>query len=978
MQIFPQRLFDKSSTGDFDQHCVSGVAAVDQTIYKAAFERAAVGVALIEVTGKIIRVNQRLCELAGLSADQLKTLPFGGQIHCEDIAAREIALKNLIAGHTTEYTAERRYIRHCDGIELWLGITVSLAQTAPSEPSFLVAVVENITDRKAAECALTERVDRQQQLITLSASLPGALCSYRSFPNGTSRLEFVTPEFREVAGYSPELQDSGSSDYFRNVHPDDVGGLVRSVAAAARDSRPWCAEYRIQHPEKGLIYIEETSAPESDPDGSTVWYCFVHDVTARKLVEQKLSEQQSLCSSILETAIDAVVAVDESRNIAIFNAAAESMFMCKADDVIGKPYSVLVARRHLRAHRRFFSKLVAAPNDRSAKPNVHRLQGARSNGQEFPIEMSMSHTAAGGKEIITAILRDVTERDCDEAQLRQAAAVFENSQEAIAITNRLGRIMAVNPSFNKMSGLNEGDVLDRKLTVLRSARSDVALYRQIAESVAVTGTWQGEASVKRVGGGRTPQWIVVSSVRDANGKPVSYVVSFVDISRIKQTEMRLNRLALHDTLTGLPNRHLLNHRLGAALERSQEKERLGAVLFIDLDRFKTVNDSLGHKAGDELLCCIAKRLKQRVRGSDTVARLGGDEFVIVLEGIDSPDNACKVAQKIINTVEEPVTLSSGHEVYVSASIGISFFPTDGDVSDTLIQRADTALYVAKGSGRGDYRLYDPSLTVAANEKLETETRMRRALLRNEFLLHYQPIIDLQNNRVVGAEALIRWNDPLHGFVQPLSFIPLAEETGFIVPLGEWVIRNACKQFKEWRQSGVELEMLSINLSARQFRQADLPERIEMILEEMGISAGCVEFEITESALMEEGPDAMKKLAALKKVGVRLSIDDFGTGYSSLSCLKRFPLDTLKIDRSFVRDVSTDEAARQITLAIISLAKTLKLQLVAEGVETIEQASFLRSKGCDMVQGFHYSKPLEPTDFVNWLSQWPGRKLRRAG
>lgn len=946
-------------------------------MFKAACGQAAAGIALIEKCGRIIYANQYLCDLLGISQEDLFAQPFGGQIHAEDMAARDDALRQLFDGSLQEYTAERRYIRKSDGHCLWLRIAVSLAKAASNAPDFLVAVVQDISDRKLNELALSKRVDRQQQLVTLSASLPGALCSYRSLPDGRTTTEFVTQAFREVVGYSPSEPQDVPGTQFRNVHPDDVPNLLNSITTAARERRPWRTEYRVFHPEKGWIYVEETSAPEAELDGSIVWYSFVHDVTARRIVEQQLSEQQSLCASVLATAMDAVVAVDQDLNIAVFNKAAEIMFGHAAENVIGQPYTLLAPRAQTRSNLKQFALIGSASRIDYAPARSARLVGLRSNGQEFPVEVSMSRTEARKNSILTAILRDVTERDRDEAHLRQAAAVFDNSQEAIVITDGAGSIIRVNPSFRRISGFEDSKVLGRTLTLLRSGRNEIHLYRQIAEKVAATGTWQGEAWIRSRNGSHTPHWVVVSTVHNVGDKPANHVVSFVDISRIKHTEIQLNHLALHDTLTGLPNRHLLNQRLARAIERSRQTERLGAVLFIDLDRFKTVNDSLGHQAGDELLRSIATRLKLRVRGGDTVSRLGGDEFVIVLEDIDDPGNACKVAQDIIEIIEEPVAVSCGHEVYVSASVGISFFPTDAETAEDLIQRADSALYAAKQSGRSVHRCYDVALTIAANERLKTESRMRRALVRNEFLLHYQPIIDLQRKRVVGAEALIRWNDPLHGFIQPLSFIPLAEETGFIVPLGDWVIRQACSQFNTWRQAGIDLDILSINVSARQFRLSDLPQRIEAVLREMDFPASCIEIEITESALMEEGTEAIKKLDALKKIGVHLSIDDFGTGYSSLSCLKRFPLDTLKVDRSFIRDVPTDTTATQITQAIILLAKTLNLHAIAEGVETLEQADFLKAEGCQLAQGYYFSQPLAPEDFVTWLSHWPQALLCKA-
>ena len=941
-------------------------ASDDLSIYKYAFEVMAVGVAVCEAEGQIVSVNQRLCDLIGLTREQISAQPYGGQIHFQDEASRAAAIKSILNGDVAEYTAERRYLRPGDGVNLWLRLTVSAGHRVSGCPRLLVAVVEDVSDRKAQETEINERAERQQQLAELSASLPGAMCIYRQASDGSSHAQFVTAAFGRVLGYTPQAGDGGSDSNFKNVHPDDVAGLIQSLTEAQRELKPWRAEYRVNHPEKGLIYIEESSAPEIDADGAIVWYCFLQDVTAQKHAEQQLTEQQQLFSSILSTALDGVVAVDQHLNIAVFNSAAERMFKLAASEVVGKHYSVLT-RQDCALAPPLVPAVQRSASALSAAPSIRRMMGLRGDGTEFPVEMSMSRTDVGGQKIYTAILRDISERERDEAGLRQAAAVFENSQEAICITDPKGLVTAVNPSFRKMSGLGVDDAGWRGLSLLKVVRIHPGLYRHIMRAVIDHGTWQGEALVRTRAGIETPQWVVISTVRDGNRMPVNYVVSSVDISRIKQTEMKLNHLALHDTLTGLPNRHLLHRRLAKAIEKSRSTGQVGAVLFIDLDRFKTVNDSLGHQAGDELLRSVAKRLTQRVRGGDTVARLGGDEFVIVLEDIESFENAGKVAHDIIGLIEEPVAVSYGQDVYVSASVGISFFPKDGDSADELLQMADSALYLAKENGRGTHRCYDVSLTAAANAKLEMESRMRRALLRDEFMLHYQPIIDVQRHRVVGVEALIRWNDPLHGFVQPMSFIPLAEETGFIVQLGEWVIRAACAQIRNWTAAGIDLDMMSINLSARQFRLADLPQRIGAILSEMDIDPGRIEFEITETALMEGGQEALKKLDALKSLGVQLSIDDFGTGYSSLSCLKRFPLDTLKVDRSFVRDICSDPTARQITLAIISLAKTLNLKLVAEGVETAEQAKFLEGEGCDMVQGFLFSKPLAPDAFRAWLA-----------
>jgi diguanylate cyclase (GGDEF)-like protein/PAS domain S-box-containing protein len=803
--------------------------------YKHCFDVSPVGFAVTRPDGRIVRVNHRLCQLLGQHREDLETKLLHQSLFAIESEAKELPLKAIAEGQIKDFTTQFSYGQHGQVHKLWLRCSISRAEGAGEDNDFLFCAFEDVSSRRAEQQAFEHQRGRYEQLLALSASLPGALSIYRLLPDGTSHIDFVTPSFGHILGYSPgELGPDGRVSFFKNVHPDDVSRLIDSIKHAAKDQEPWRAEYRVIHPERGLVHIAESAAPELEPDGTIIWYCFV---------------------------------------------------------------------------------------------------------------------------------QDVTNRNRDHAKLRQAAAVFQNSQEAIAIIDTAGLVVATNPSFQALAG--DYTVRPGQSSLQRLLRADLQTYRRAIKSIADTGAWQGEGTFKTKDGHHTPQWVVVSPVYDEAGLPINFVVSLVDISRIKQTETKLNHLATHDTLTGLPNRMLLNQSLNTAVQSSKQTHRQGAVLFIDLDRFKTVNDSLGHPAGDELLRTVAQRIKLRLRGSDTVARLGGDEFVILLEDIESNDDACKVARDVIELIEEPVTVSAGQDVYVSASVGISYFPQDSTKADELIQCADAALYAAKENGRGTFRLYDVSLTRSANQKLETESRMRRALARNEFQLHYQPIIDIQRGTAVGAEALIRWNDPQHGFVQPMSFIPLAEDTGFIVPLGDWIIRSACTQLQCWEAAGLEMDILSINLSARQFRLVDLPQRIEAILKETRASPHKIEFEITESALMEGGEDALEKLNALKRLGVRLSIDDFGTGYSSLSMLKRFPIDTLKIDRSFVRDVTSDHTARQIALAIVSLAKTLNLEIVAEGIEDKSQQDFIRSIGCKLAQGFLFSRPLAVSDFYDW-------------
>jgi diguanylate cyclase (GGDEF)-like protein/PAS domain S-box-containing protein len=552
---------------------------------------------------------------------------------------------------------------------------------------------------------------------------------------------------------------------------------------------------------------------------------------------------------------------------------------------------------------------------------------------------------------------DITARKRGEAKLRQAATVFTSTHEGVVITDPKCCITAVNPAFCTITGYAEEEVLGRHIDMLRSDRQGPEFYREMWGSVEGDGYWQGEIWNRRKNGEVYPEWLTLSAVRDDKSVVISYVIVFSDITHVKQAHARLEHLAHHDALTDMPNRVVLLSHLEKAIARANRSGNRCAVLFLDLDRFKNVNDSLGHPAGDELLVLVARRLHQRMRCADTVARVGGDEFLLLLDEVAKPEDAALVAQSLIDQFRDPFVVSGGHRVYVGASIGISLFPDDSQVGNQLIQYADAAFYQAKDAGRGTYRYYTAALTLAANARLEMEAHMQRALERNEFLLHYQPLVCVADHRVKGVEALVRWLTPNRVLMPPGQFIPLAEETGLIVPLGDWVLRAACTQMQKWVASGTAIQTVAVNLSPRQFHQADLYERIREILAETGLAPQRLELEITEGALMDHTGRTLSKLAALKALGVKLSIDDFGTGYSSLAYLKHFSIDKLKVDQSFVRDITLDGAGMEITTAIIGLAKSLKVEVLAEGVETETQLDFLRTQRCDSAQGYLFGRPV---------------------
>ncbi|HMW22136.1 MAG TPA: EAL domain-containing protein [Burkholderiaceae bacterium] len=548
--------------------------------------------------------------------------------------------------------------------------------------------------------------------------------------------------------------------------------------------------------------------------------------------------------------------------------------------------------------------------------------------------------------------------------LQQAAAFFEATRDGVVITDLTPRIVAINRAYSDITGFSAEEVIGENPGILKSGRHDEAFYQAMWGSLKATGHWQGEVWNRRKCGELFPEWLSISAVPDESGKPRAYVGVFTDITQLRQSEEQLQHLAHHDPLTGLPNRLLAHSRLQHAIERAERHGDQVAVLYVDLDRFKNVNDSLGHPVGDELLTQLAQRLSGRIREEDTFARLGGDEFLLVLESVQTPGQAATVAQALIDTLAEPFRLTSGHELFIGASIGISLYPLDAHNVTELIQHADMAMYLAKQSGRNTLRFHTEALSAAASERLDLETRLRHALVNGEFLLHYQPLID-SHGAVNGVEALVRWQPPGQAMVSPGRFIPIAEEAGLIVSLGEWVLRTACAQSRAWMDAGLPPRVMAVNLSVRQFHAGDLVDTVRRVLADTGLPADRLELELTESMFMDHAEQSIAILRALKELGVRLAIDDFGTGYSSLAYLKRFPIDKLKIDQSFVRGLVDDPNDRQITATIIAMARVFDLEVLAEGVETAQQLDMLRQLGCDFFQGYHFHRPAPADQIERW-------------
>jgi diguanylate cyclase (GGDEF)-like protein/PAS domain S-box-containing protein len=556
---------------------------------------------------------------------------------------------------------------------------------------------------------------------------------------------------------------------------------------------------------------------------------------------------------------------------------------------------------------------------------------------------------------------DGFERD---ASIRLAAEVFEQGKEGIMITDTRGRIVRVNRAFSEISGYGEADALGQTAGLLSSGRHGKEFYRAMWDAIDASGHWQGEIWNRRKDGNIYPEWLAISRVLDDNGQPSHYVGIFSDISAHKEAEARIQRLAHFDALTGLPNRALLQDRARHALGMAQRSGEQVAVLFVDLDHFKNINDTLGHRIGDELLVEVGRRMGDMVRNEDTVSRQGGDEFVVVLLGVDA-DDAAHISQKLIEAVAVTFRVEQ-YELVVTPSIGIAMYPSDGEDFEALCKSADTAMYRAKQDGRNTFRFFTPQMQEHSVRKMQLEGSLRNALSRGELQLHYQPQVALADGRMVGVEALLRWHSGELGEVMPAEFIRVAEDGGLILPIGEWVLRTAVRQMKAWIDGGMAPMIMSVNLSAVQFRHANLPQLVEQILAEEGLAPEFLELELTESVAMDDPLAAIAVMDALHARGIRMSIDDFGTGYSSLSYLRRFQVYKLKIDQSFVCDITEDPEGRAIVQAIISLANSLGLRTIAEGVETEGQLEFLRQQGCQEVQGYYFSRPLAADDLAAYV------------
>ena len=799
---------------------------------------------------------------------------------------------------------------------------------------------------------------REERFRTIVTQVPGAV--FRCRPDGP--IDFVSDAIRDVSGYpASRFMDGGTDAWSGLIVQEDRRRHRRLVTRAIIACKPYEIEYRIIDAGGTERWVAENGQPQASSGGISPWVDgMITDISERKHNEMRIEALLAEQSAILDNVMFGVMFVRE-RTVVSVNRRCEDLFGYDPGEMSGASTMIVFptpAEFEAAGSRQY-------PSLAEGNYFTEERQYRKRDGTLFWCLVSgCAIDPLRVNEGSIWVYADITERKQAEEKLRLSATVLEHIADGVMVIDAANRIVAVNPAFTRITGYGEAEAFGQPSTLMRSARHDDAFYDALWADLIATGFWQGEIWNLRKNGEMYLEWLTISGVRDNAGVCTHYVGVFSDITKVKESKEKLDHMAHHDPLTALPNRLLFHDRLQHALLRATRDHQQLAILFIDLDRFKNVNDTLGHHVGDELLKQVARALTSKLREGDTLARLGGDEFIVLLENIDGQFGAGQVAEKLMAMFEQPFIVSD-YELFVTGSVGISLFPSDAEDLNMLIRNADVAMYQAKARGRNGYQFYAPSMTGEGVERLRLEAMLRRSIEKNEIFLNYQPQVEIDSGRLIGVEALVRWDHPELGLVAPYRFIPLAEDTGFINQLGKWVLFESCRQMIRWQEAGLRVPKIAVNLSVKQFERGSIVNMVAEILKETGLEPSRLQLEVTESVIMNTG-DALVFINDLHSIGVGLAIDDFGTGYSSLAYLKQLPVQTLKIDRSFIKDISTDINDEAIAIAIIQLGKSLNLSVIAEGVETEDQATFLLRHGCNQAQGYLYSRPVLAADL---LARW---------
>lgn len=860
------------------------------------------------------------------------------------------------------------------GGELHLWLMARLPQQRRDYQAVILSI-SDITSRKQVELSLLERESFWSDVVR---TVPDQLYVQDVL---SQRMIFSNRHLGQTLGYDrTELAQMGDRFWELLLHPEDAAHY-QALRHQQRDSghdQPLHCQLRFRHRDGGWrCYDIREQVLTRDADGQVTRIIGVgKDVTVQIEASQSLRDSEQRYRMLAESISDVIFSTDNLLQLNYVSPSVQNVLGYQADWIFTNGWQSIIANpAQLTGIYSLMERVSKAMGDpaqlallRSQLPTqLFLFDCLRADGRKIPIELRLVLVWDDDQhfEGVLGVGRDISQQRRAEKDLRMAATVFEHSTSAILITDPAGYIVQANEAFSRVSGYAVSEVLDQLPGMLTVDEQQEGHLRYVVKQLHQRGSWEGEVWLKRRDGDHYPAWVGITAVLDDEGDLASYVCFFTDISERKASEQRIHRLAYYDALTHLPNRTLFQDRLYNALQQAERQKAWVVLMFLDLDRFKPINDSLGHAAGDRMLKDMAQRLLACVDDDDTVARMGGDEFTLLLQPRATREmalnRAIHVAENILASLVRPFVLEN-REFFVTASIGIALSPQDGSELSQLMKNADTAMYHAKERGKNNFQFYQAEMNASALERLELESDLRHAMEQNEFILYYQPQFSGDGKRLTGAEALLRWRHPTRGLVPPGDFIPVIEELGLVVDVGDWVLREASRQLKAWHKAKVRVPKVSVNISARQFSDGQLGTRIARVLEETGLPPACLELELTESILMREVNEALQILAGLKNLGLSIAVDDFGTGYSSLNYLKQFPIDVLKIDRTFVDGLPEGEQDAQIARAIIAMAHSLNLAVIAEGVETHEQLEFLREHGCDEVQGYLFGRPMPAHQF----------------
>ncbi|HKS12676.1 MAG TPA: EAL domain-containing protein [Pseudomonas sp.] len=956
-----------SLPGQLDRHHLRNRAALKQSL---ALDPALRRTLLQEL--KITEINQVTRQLLNVNCHQgaWERLIDGSGDGRESVGMQLI---DALIGQRSHLELEVRLGAPTGGdLHLWL-----MARLPQQRRDFQAVIlsISDITSRKQVELSLLERERFWSDVVR---TVPDQLYVQDVH---SQRMIFSNRHLGQTLGYDrAELTQMGDRFWELLLHPEDAEHY-RQLRQQQRDTGHGQAlhcQLRFRHREGSWrCYDIREQVLTRDAEGLVTRVVGVgKDVTVQIASSESLRDSEQRYRMLAESISDVIFSTDNQLQLNYVSPSVQTVLGYTSEWIFQHGWQSTIANpAQLSGLYELMQQVHAVLGDNQQLARLHSQMPTqfflfdclRADGRKIPIELRLVLVWDDQErfEGLLGVGRDISQQRRAEKDLRMAATVFEHSTSAILITDPAGYIVQANEAFSRVSGYAVTDVLDQFPSMLTVDDQQRAHLRYVLKQLHQRGTWEGEVWLKRRSGEHYPAWVGITAVLDDEGDLASYVCFFTDISERKASEQRIHRLAYYDALTHLPNRTLFQDRLYTALQQAERNKSWVVLMFLDLDRFKPINDSLGHAAGDRMLKDMAERLLDCVDGDDTVARMGGDEFTLLLQPRASREmalnRAIHVAESILGSLVRPFVLEN-REFFVTASVGIALSPQDGDELSQLMKNADTAMYHAKERGKNNFQFYQADMNASALERLELESDLRHALEQDEFILYYQPQFSGDGKRLTGAEALLRWRHPRRGLVPPGDFIPVIEELGLVVDVGDWVLREACRQLKVWHGNKVRVPKVSVNISARQFSDGQLDRRIATILDETGLAPACLELELTESILMREVNEAMLILDSLKNLGLSIAVDDFGTGYSSLNYLKQFPIDVLKIDRTFVDGLPEGEQDAQIARAIIAMAHSLNLAVIAEGVETHEQLEFLREHGCDEVQGYLFGRPMPASQF----------------